>query len=145
MLNGGKLFNIFCFGKMRYLWLPLVWALIILALCGMPGKDIPHISFLEILSFDKWVHAGIFFVLVLLMIRGFSRQFPAWPQKAIIFFTLLFAIGYGGALELMQAAVFVERSADLYDFIANASGAVLGVLLYRKLARKFHWLSPGHP
>lgn len=124
---------------MRYLLLPLIWALIILALCGMPGKDIPHVSFLEILAFDKWVHAGIFFVLSLLMMRGLFFGFPEWPKNAVVFFTLLFGTGYGAALELMQAAVFVDRSADLYDFIANSFGAICGVLLYRTLARRIRF------
>jgi VanZ family protein len=124
---------------MRYLWFPFIWALIILGLCGMPGKDIPHVSFLEILAFDKWVHAGIFFVLSLLIMRGLFFGFPEWPKNAVVFFTLLTGIGYGAALELMQAAVFVDRSADLYDFIANAVGAILGVLLYRTFAQRIRF------
>lgn len=125
---------------MKYLWIPIIWALIILALCGMPGRDIPHISFLEILAFDKWVHAGIFFVLSVLMIRGLSLQFGDWAKNRVVIFTLIFAVAYGGSLELMQQAVFEERSADLYDFIANTFGAVLGVVLYRKLASRIKLL-----
>lgn len=125
---------------MKHLLLPFVWALVILALCGMPGRDIPHISFLEILAFDKWVHAGIFFILALLMIRGFRLQKSSWVRKYAIAVTILFCVLYGGALELMQAAVFVERSADVYDFIANSFGAIIGVSLYRKLADKIKFL-----
>ena len=40
--------------------LTVTWALLIFGLCAMPGRFIPSVSWLELLSFDKWVHAGIF-------------------------------------------------------------------------------------
>jgi hypothetical protein len=48
---------------------PILWAFFIALLCGMPGKDIPQISWLEWISFDKWVHAGMFFILYFLCSR----------------------------------------------------------------------------
>lgn len=125
---------------MKHLWYPLVWFLVILTLCATPGKDIPHISFLELLAFDKWVHAGIFFILVLLMIRGFRLQRTGWLFSNAVIFTLVFSVAYGGILEILQGAVFEDRSADFYDFIANSIGAITGVLLYRKLAFKIKFL-----
>jgi hypothetical protein len=125
---------------MKYLWTPIVWFLVILVLCATPGKDIPHISFLELLAFDKWVHAGIFFILVLLMIRGFRMQRSGWIFDHAVIFTLVFSISYGGILELLQGAVFEDRSADVYDFIANTFGAIVGVMLYRKLSAKIKFL-----
>lgn len=125
---------------MKYLWYPIVWFLVILVLCATPGKDIPHISFLELLAFDKWVHAGIFFILVLLMIRGFRMQRSGWIFDHAVIFTLVFSISYGGILELLQGAVFEDRSADVYDFIANTFGAIVGVMLYRKLSAKIKFL-----
>jgi glycopeptide antibiotics resistance protein len=116
----------------------MLWALLILILCGIPGKDIPHISFLELLSFDKFVHAGIFFVLLLLTVRGFSLQ-SKFPQlkKLAKFVALLFCIIYGGSLEIMQGTLFVDRSADVFDFIANTFGATMGWVLYEWMESKF--------
>lgn len=116
----------------------ILWALLILILCGIPGKDIPHISFLELLSFDKFVHAGIFFVLLLLAVRGFLVQ-SNFPQlkKLAKFIALLICIVYGGSLEIMQGTLFVDRSADVFDFIANAFGATMGVLVYDWMEKKF--------
>ncbi|MDF2435938.1 MAG: putative integral rane protein [Bacteroidota bacterium] len=104
----------------------------------MPGRDIPHISFLELLSFDKFVHAGIFFVLILLTVRGLSLQ-----TRFIILhnnpksFAAFICITYGGLLEIMQATVFKERSADLYDFIANSFGCIVGIIFYNRIEKKF--------
>jgi VanZ family protein len=110
----------------------MLWALLILILCGIPGKDIPHISFLELLSFDKLVHAGIFFVLVLLSIRGFLLQSTiTFLQANARVLAVVFCIVYGGLLEIMQGTLFQERSADVFDFIANSIGVLLGLGLYR--------------
>ncbi|MDQ3108941.1 MAG: VanZ family protein [Bacteroidota bacterium] len=118
--------------------LTIGWALVILILCGIPGRDIPHFSFLEILSFDKWVHAGIFLVLTLLAVRGFRLQhtFMLLNTFAVIF-ALVFCIIYGGLLEVMQGTLFAERSADVYDFIANSFGCILAALIYPIVSRWF--------
>ncbi|MBK6835936.1 MAG: VanZ family protein [Bacteroidetes bacterium] len=112
----------------------IIWFLVILALCSMPGKSIPHISWLELLSFDKFVHASIFFGLQILTMRAFvfSSSFP--KLKWLI---LLFCVTYGGALEIMQSAFFSERSGDVFDFIANSFGCVCGLLLFSSIRKKF--------
>ena len=116
----------------------MLGALISLILCGIPGRDIPHISLLELFSFDKLVHATIFFVLILLTIRGFLLQtkFLKIKQSAK-FYAFLFCVLYGGTLEILQANVFQGRSASLADFIANSFGCLVGVLTYDWLAKKF--------
>ena len=121
----------------RHMKWAMLWALLILVLCGIPGRDIPHISFLELLSIDKFVHAGIFFVLIVFTIRGFLLQttFHKIQQSSKII-SLLICVAYGGALELMQDAIFEERSADIYDFIANSFGCIVGLLLYTWAEKK---------
>lgn len=116
----------------------LFWALIILILCGIPGRDIPHISFLEILSFDKFVHAGIFFVLILLTIRGFLVQTNFIKlQRSAKLIAFIICVIYGGLLEIMQATLFEERSADVFDFVANSVGCLLGILMYNWVEKLF--------
>ncbi len=117
----------------------LLWAMFILIVCGIPGRDIPHISFLELVSIDKFVHGGMFFVLQLLLIRGFTLQTNySSLQRQAKFSAVLICITYGGLLELMQGAVFSERSADVFDFIANTIGCISGMLLYASIEKK--WL-----
>ncbi len=116
----------------------ILWALLILILCGIPGKDIPHISFLELLSFDKFVHAGIFLVLILLLSRGFliQEKYQIIKKKAKIV-SFIICVIYGGLLEVMQGTLFSERSADIYDFIANSFGCVLGLITYTWFEKMF--------
>ncbi|MES2591373.1 MAG: VanZ family protein [Bacteroidota bacterium] len=116
----------------------MLWALIILILCGIPGKDIPHISFLELLSFDKFVHAGIFFGLILLTIRGFLLQTKfAALQKNAKLIAFVICVIYGGSLEIMQGTLFEDRSASLADFIANSFGSAVGLITYQWMEKHF--------
>jgi VanZ family protein len=119
-----------------------IWTLVIFALCSMPGKAIPHISWLELLSFDKFVHASIFFVLQVLYMRGFSQQKNyVFLQKKYKLMAFLICVAYGGALELMQAFFFSERSGDLFDFIANSFGCVCGLVLFGSLKKRMKFFS----
>ncbi len=112
--------------------LTFIWALIIFGLCSMPGRFIPSPSWLELLSFDKWVHAGIFFVLVSLACAGiFLHQHPGY----FVFVYGVAAIIYGGLLEVMQAKVFSERSADWQDFVANSFGCLMALIFHKKINR----------
>ena len=107
----------------------LLWALFIAILCGMPGKDIPHISFLELLEFDKLVHAILFFVLVILLIKAFQKYtHPTFFTRHALLFVTALSIAYGGLLEILQGLVFIDRSADIYDFIANSFGCLIAVV-----------------
>ena len=116
----------------------LLWAMLIFILCAIPGKDIPFIGIWDLFNLDKLIHASLFFIQVVLLIQGFSKQ------TQIILFSRrpkLFAVGlcimYGGDLELMQGAFFTDRTADIYDFIANSLGAVAGALLFEKIFNKY--------
>lgn len=106
----------------------LLWAFFIGLLCAIPGQDLPQSDWFELLKFDKFVHASLFGVLVFLLVRGFRKQ-----TSNIFFFkragiiALLLAIFYGGILELMQEAFFENRTADIYDFIANSVGSFIGL------------------
>jgi VanZ family protein len=107
----------------------LLWAGFIAILCGIPGRDLPHISFLELLSFDKWVHAGLFFILQFLIYKEIEDK----NSNSSLLIAWLLCILYGGSLELMQGAIFTDRSADIFDFIANSFGASLAMVFRVKL------------
>lgn len=101
----------------------ILWALFIAVLCGLPGKDIPHVSFLELLNFDKFVHAGMFAVLFAFMSRAFKHS-GSYKNHILISFCL--CVPYGGILEILQQELFVDRTADIFDVIANTFGCFAG-------------------
>ena len=108
----------------------IAWALVIFILCATPGQYIPSTNWLELLSFDKFVHASLFFVLsCLFFVVGIKYKQP----KTLFVFYFLLCVLYGGLLEIMQAKCFSNRSADWKDFVANSFGCILAVLFLKKL------------
>jgi VanZ family protein len=110
--------------------LALGWTLLIFVLCCTPGKFIPHSNWLELLSFDKFVHASIFFILCILWNYVLLKK-----QKNNLLFKLIIlvsCISYGGILELMQTFYFSGRSGDWYDFIANTFGVTIAWFVFQK-------------
>lgn len=119
----------------------ILWTAVIFGLCSMPGKAIPKINWLELLSFDKFVHASIFFVeQIFLMHALISLSDATFLKKNYKWISVLFCIAYGGSLEIMQYYVFSERSGDILDFIANSTGCMAGLFLFNPLAKKIKWL-----
>ena len=108
----------------------IIWTLIIFILCCTPGQYIPTTNWLELLSFDKFVHASIFFTLSLLWLV-FTFRIGRLNSFSIIFVILL-CVSYGVALEMMQATIFSNRSGVWLDFIANTFGCLMGLWFFYK-------------
>jgi hypothetical protein len=111
-------------------WCALAWTAVIFGLCCMPGRYVPTTDWLELISFDKFVHASIFFILTCLWLIYAYRAGKL--TTAVILLILLFCIAYGGLLEIMQATVLSQRSADWLDFIANSFGCAMGTWFFFK-------------
>lgn len=123
--------------KSRALLPALVWACIVLVLCGIPGTKLPELSFWQWLRPDKIVHLVLFGTQSFLLLAGFSR-FPTdsvWRKHAVLL-AIGLSVVYGGTIEWMQDHVFIQRSGDLRDALANALGALLGGWLFRKFEHK---------
>ena len=105
----------------------------------MPSVDMPRTSFFsKIPHFDKIVHFGLYFVYTLLLISGFLLQYPKEWAKAYLISGLL-AFSCGILIEYLQFLMYLGRSADFYDAIANTSGIILALLLFKPVQRLFPW------
>lgn len=114
----------------------ILWTLIIFVLCSTPGQYIPTTNWLELLSFDRFVHATIFFTLVCLWLMYWFHSNKLSTKT--IAFTVFFSIAYGGLLEIMQATIFSQRSGDWLDFIANTFGCLMGLWLFSINKRRLY-------
>ena len=116
----------------RHNFLAILWGLIILILMGMPGNDIPKMPWLEHLHFDKIVHFFLYAVFTILLVRSFKNQTSfIFLQKYSIITALLFGIFYGAILEYLQGVLFIDRTSDLHDLIANIIGSLGGLPLLK--------------
>lgn len=118
-------------------WAAFLWAAFIMLLCGLPGSDLPDINFWDIDIEDKIAHAGVFGILGFLMVYGSARRKtkPIISRKHTLNLILI-AAAYGALTEIFQGLFFPSRFADFTDFIANAIGAVLGIVFAKKLLIK---------
>src|SRR5437660_813762 len=92
--------------------------ILIFILVTFPGNDIPKISFLDEISFDKLVHIGMFGILAILFCWPFYKsQVPS--EKRIRYFIIIALLtsawGYGAEL-IQKFWVSICRSYDLYDW-----------------------------
>ena|ERR1700761_3994877 len=110
----------------KYYWPAILWALFVFTLCAV---DLGPISKNPIFfpGFDKLVHCGFFFVLVILLNNGIARQLSITTisYKWLIIITVV-AILYGGIIELLQLSVFTWRSGEWGDLFADSVGAFMG-------------------
>ena len=120
------------------LLISIIWTVTIFVLCFTPGRFIPTTSWLELLSFDKFVHASIFLVLVACWLSHFyAKNKLSINLKWLL---VLLCTAYGGLLEIMQATIFSQRSGDWLDFIANSVGCLVGLALFNKYKNRLNHL-----
>jgi VanZ family protein len=111
----------------RYQRLTILWALFIFVMCAMSFGGISG-SPMFFPGFDKLVHCGLFFVLVIFWCNGFLRQqnIKYLPYKSMGL-VLGLSILYGGIIEILQMTIFTWRSAELGDLFADTTGACMAI------------------
>jgi len=123
---------------LKKLWPALVWALIILVLTGIPGTYIPEVkTFWAWLSYDKLVHLFMFGTFSYLLLNGFREQY--FNSRYRLYYVAGFVVlsmAYGLLTEVLQAHVFRGRDGNVYDFLADSAGAILGWVIFRLKYRK---------
>jgi VanZ family protein len=123
------------FKNFRYVF---IWGAIILALSLIPGTHIPRIpDFYQLFKPDKIIHLAMFGVFSLLLLLSLRRQYGyAFFRYYGIIIGLTISFLYGGLTEYLQFITNLNRSGNIYDFIANAAGSLLGLLVMIILLRK---------
>ncbi|MDP4663643.1 MAG: VanZ family protein [Salibacteraceae bacterium] len=113
---------------LRHNFLGISWAIFILILCGLPGEQFQK-SYIT--NADKVIHTFLFAVLFFLLSVGFIKQrtFPYLRIKTLSK-VLIISMLYGLVTEVLQGAVFIGRSIDLFDAIFNGFGCLVGYGLF---------------
>jgi branched-subunit amino acid transport protein len=93
----------------------LLWSLVILGLCSIPGKDVPQVG---------WDKANHFIVFAPWAVLWY------WATKNSLW-VLIGGCAYGFFIEIWQGVLPIGRSFDLYDALADGLGVGLGLLIAR--------------
>jgi len=109
----------------KYYWPAILWALFIFIMCSVKLSDVPD-SPLFFPGFDKLVHCGFFFVIIVFISAGYIRQQSAstLSYKTTALITII-AIVYGGVIEILQHYFFTWRSGEWNDLFADIIGALM--------------------
>ncbi|MCB0475596.1 MAG: VanZ family protein [Flavobacteriaceae bacterium] len=77
---------------------------------------------------DKYGHFISYFLLAYAWLYA-TRPFSKISKTAVVLSTIF----YGIILEVLQGTLTTDRSADIFDILANSTGVVLAVLLFKRL------------
>jgi VanZ family protein len=104
---------------------PVLWAAFILLLTSIPGSDIPHVGFLSFRGSDKLVHATMYAIFALLATHSLLRA--GRPLRQVVVMVML-GIALFAAMDEWHQQFIPGRSMDLFDWLADLSGATIGIL-----------------
>lgn len=111
-------------------------AAVILLLTGLPGSCLPKVK--PVLGADKIIHllmyAGFAFATLWGYREHFQRNGERYRRKAC-WITLIIGIAYGALTEIMQELFIPGRVGNVYDWVADVIGSVIGVVLAYFLLR----------
>jgi uncharacterized membrane protein len=106
----------------------IAWFFLILVLICLPGSRIPSVeTWLNDIYFDKWVHAGLFGMLVFLFIYPIYKKMilPLQVKRNWAIKIAIAAVIWGLTTELIQKFFIAERSFDIYDLAADTAGILV--------------------
>ena len=97
----------------------------------LPGSLFPRVK--PAIGLDKVVHIFMYAGFAFACLWGYRSQFVsnglAYKKRAVLL-AIVISIAYGGLTELIQEHIVPTRSGDLFDFVADCLGTVLGVLVF---------------
>lgn len=105
----------------------IVWSICIFIASSIPTYAMPALNIFEM---DKVIHLGVYFVLAACVFTACSHaEAPISLQRHRIAATILFVAVYGAVDEFHQYFV-PGRSVELFDWLADVSGALLFIFLF---------------
>ena len=123
------MFNILERHKVVLVYLPLIFYWILLfTLTSLPSQSVPAVG-----VNDKVEHMLAYFGLSFLMYLAllFQKKSSLLKNNALIF-TLLFVLAYG-ILDEVHQLLIPGRSCELFDFMADMLGGIIGIIVVKIL------------
>lgn len=110
--------------------LALSWTGVIGFLCLIQANDIPKVK-IPILSLDKIVHAFFYFVFTSLWFLFFLKKFNKTAPLKLLILVFILSVFYGIIIEILQGVLTLTRNADVFDVLANVTGALIAFGFFR--------------
>ena len=116
----------------KYTIISIVYLSLIFIQSSIPSERIPHMT---ILTFDKLIHAIIYFIAAILIYLAIREHRPFDTGKiALLTFTI--TVFYGLSDEIHQYFV-PGRHASFRDFLADTAGVTAGLLIVHVIRKRY--------
>lgn len=112
--------------KKATLGLAVGWTLLIAVLCLVKFTNLPSIG---VSGADKYVHFTLHFVFTMLWGYYFWLKLNEIVMAKIVF-VIISSLCYGILIEFLQEKFTQTRHADVFDVLANFSGALVASVLF---------------
>ena len=112
--------------KQLYFWAVLIWAGVITFFCLAKFNNVPLGN---VANLDKVVHAFFYFVLTTFSFLFLKSRIGDLNSLKPLIYSFLFSVFFGIGIEIAQGLFTETRQADVFDVLANTSGAGLSILL----------------
>lgn len=116
-------------------FIAIAWLLIVTLLLCTPGTEFPKITWKDKIFLDKWIHAGLFVILVIAWCWVYAKR-PGINKKKVFIKIALWVFLYGIVTELVQEYFVPFRSFEIPDIIADGVGSVAGYIISIKRFNK---------
>ena len=116
-------------GKSFRVLIAVLYLAFICVLFFLPGSAFPETGWLDKIWFDKWVHVGLFAVLITIWCWALQNSAQI---KALV----IMAIAYGIFVEWVQHYFVAYRGFDWTDWAADLVGIAVGLLVWNRYIKK---------
>jgi VanZ family protein len=121
--------------KQLFFWGALFWAGIITFFCLVQLNNVP---LGEVTNIDKYVHAFFHFVFTVLWFLFFKKHMKNRSIYKPLMFSFMLSIFFGIGIEILQELYTATRKADVFDVLANMTGAGLSVVVILLLRKNMY-------
>ena len=110
--------------KSLLFWTAAAWTGVIAFFCLIQLHKVPLGN---VANLDKYVHVFFHFVFTLLWALFFKKQIKKADKLKPLVLSFFLSVFFGIGIEILQELCTTTRKADLFDVMANMTGAVLAV------------------
>jgi VanZ family protein len=112
--------------KKIFPWALVIWIVTVTFFCLATFSSVPLGS---VSNLDKIVHAFFYLIFTILFYLSIKNSFSNTSSFKAMTLSFICSVLYGVLIEVAQDKFTATRHADIYDVLANTTGATIAVLL----------------
>ena len=117
-------------------WPAIIWLVLSTIAFCLPGSALPKNDWFDVIHLDKWIHVGLFTVMILLWCLPllYKSLIPSTLTRLFLWISVAFFC-YGILMEFIQYFFVPNRSFDFLDIASDAAGCLVGFLFVKRRQR----------